>query len=159
MPYRTPEAVAAKKQQFLASLRIKYGNVFESCKLADISRRAFYNWLEDDKDFVVAYKDALEDALDNVESALLLVGMGAKKGNPTALLGVLNARAKHRGYGTYRQEITGLHGGAIEHRIRAEGLKKLTDDELDALERIIGKTAVDRGDPGGTGEEKPSPVH
>jgi hypothetical protein len=107
----TPETTAENKRRFLEEYLEKYGNVAAASKVVGINRRTYYAWREADPEFALAIDDALEDVKDNLESQLILVGTGAKKGNPIGLIAVLNARAKDRGYS--RHEISGPNSGAI----------------------------------------------
>ena len=52
---------------------------------------------------------------------------------------------KHLGMFKDKVEVTGANGGPIETR----DLTGLSDDDLDAVERIVRKVAVARGNPGG----------
>lgn len=58
----------------------------------------------------------------------------------------LDLLARHLGMLTTKVEMTGKDGGPVQHQRVAADLSGLTDDELDALERIAAKLG---GDPGG----------
>ena len=111
----TPETTAENKRLFLEELREKYGNITAAAKVIGISRETFYAWEKSDEAFAKEYVNALEDVKDNLESQLILVGTGAKKGNPIGLIAVLNARAKDRGYS--RHEISGPNSGPIRFEV------------------------------------------
>ena len=98
---------AENKERFLAAFGGKYGNVRAVCVAVGMPRSTYYFWRSSDPDFAEAVVDTLEEVKDNVESQLLLIGIGAKEGNVVALLGWLNARAKDRGYGTSKIERGG----------------------------------------------------
>jgi DNA-binding XRE family transcriptional regulator len=110
-----PETTAENKQLFLEELREKYGNITAAAKVVGISRETFYAWEKSDAAFAKAYAATLEDVKDNLESQLILIGTGAKKGNAIALIAVLNARAKDRGYS--RHEISGPNSGPIRFEV------------------------------------------
>lgn len=57
---------------------------------------------------------------------------------------------------TQRRELTGADGGAIKTE-RSFDFDGLEDEDLDALERIMGKLAQPGGDPGGEGAPEASP--
>lgn len=111
----TPETTAQNKLRFLDELRLAYGNITAAAKVVGIHRRTYHAWRKDDAAFDADAGDAHEDVKDNVESQLVLVGTGAKKGNAIALLGWLNARAKDRGYS--RHEISGPNAGPIRFEV------------------------------------------
>ena len=46
-------------------------NINISCKAADITRRCFYYWLDDDKDFAEKVEDAKQGLIDFAESKLV----------------------------------------------------------------------------------------
>lgn len=108
----TAEQTKASQLAFLAAFEKSRGNIKEACKIAGVGRRTFYHWIEQDKGFTAEYEDAFEGAKDDVEQILLAIGAGVQKGgNPSALMGWLNARAKERGYARF--EHTGGGGGPI----------------------------------------------
>ena len=76
-------------------------NINISCKAADITRRCFYYWLDDDKDFAEKVEDAKQGLIDFAESKLVEMMKG---GNPTALIFFLKCKGKDRGW-IERQEI------------------------------------------------------
>jgi hypothetical protein len=62
--------------------------------------------------------------LDDLESDLIAVGRGKRRGgNVAALCAVLNARAKDRGYGISRQEMSGKDGAALVLKVVYEDQK------------------------------------
>lgn len=58
---------AAKKKKFLAAYR-DLGNVSFAARMAGISRRCHYQWLEQDADYKAAFDDAAEEAADGLEA-------------------------------------------------------------------------------------------
>jgi hypothetical protein len=80
-------------------------------------RSTHYFWREADPAFDAACDAVLEDVKDNMESQLILIGMGVKQGSVVALLCWLNARAKDRGYGTSKIE----GGGKLSFVVVAAG--------------------------------------
>lgn len=94
------------KNNFLANFFKHMGNVSELCKLVNISRQTYYDWLKKDKGFAKAIKDEEEGLIDFVESqAFSLI----KAKNPTMCIFFLKCKGKDRGY-IERQEFE-LSGG------------------------------------------------
>ena len=94
------------KDTFLKAFKLNNCNISKSCEAANITRRTFYNWKEDDDDFrqeVVACEEAL---LDLAESKLM---ENINKGATPELIFYLKTKGKKRGY-VERQEITGSEG-------------------------------------------------
>ena len=109
---RTPEQKKAAQQAFLTEFEKQFGSIKDACKAAGVGRRTFYDWIKQDQDFTALYEDAFEGVKDDVEKALIGIGIGkVMKGSATALFGYANARMKERGYG--RTEHTGGGGGPI----------------------------------------------
>lgn len=57
----------------------------------------------------------------------------------------LDLLARHLGMLTTKVELTGKEGGPVQHQRVPADLSGLTDDELDALERIAAKLGGDQG--------------
>jgi len=57
----------SKKRIFLSCLRIT-GNVRTAATAAKIGRTTHYDWLKSDPDYVLAVKDALDEAIDDLEA-------------------------------------------------------------------------------------------
>lgn len=96
-------------------------------------------------------KASLSDlAREHTATALNVLVEVAKKGeSDSARVAAANALLD-RGYGKPSQshEHTGAGGGPIQ----TVDLTRLSEDELDRLEAILGPLAVDGGDPSGEGE-------
>lgn len=60
---RTPE----KRSEFLAALETSGGNVTDAAKTAGFSRRAAYEWREDDAEFAAEWDEAVEAGTDQLE--------------------------------------------------------------------------------------------
>jgi hypothetical protein len=106
--------------RFLTILR-QTGNIYLSCREAQVSRKTVYMWREENEKFAADMKDALEDALD------LLEYQGwrrAKSMSDNLLKFFLQC---HR-YGFKQQhEHSGPGGGAIP--IRADVISIMDDGE------------------------------
>lgn len=98
------------KKKFLEAFERNLGNISASCKAANISRMAYYDWMKGDDEFKIEV-DALKEAqLDLAESALK---KQIVNGNTTAIIFYLKTQAKDRGY-VERMETTGEQGGPIK---------------------------------------------
>ena len=90
-------------------------------------------------------------ARDHTEDAVrTLVAIMKDKSAPHAARVSASNSVLDRAWGKASQSVqhTGPGGGPIQ----TVDLTKLSDDELDRLESILGPLAIDGGDPGGEGE-------
>ena len=86
-----------KKKHFVEAYQKAFGNISMACKAADVSRGAYYLWLEHDPEFKAAI-EALEPEeifLDFVENAL---AQKIAKGDTTAIIFALKTKGRKRGY-------------------------------------------------------------
>lgn len=90
-----------RKEAVLTALELSLGIVTSACKEAEVPRRTFYQWCEDDKDFKAAVDDISEIALDYAESKLFKL---IKSEVPSSVYFYLKTKGKKRGY-IERQEI------------------------------------------------------
>jgi hypothetical protein len=90
---------AVKKKAFLAAFKSEdltvACNVSRSCRKAQVSRRAYYLWIEVDKDFAAAVRDAREEVIDWAEDELK---KGIKAGDRVLLMFFLKTQGRSRGY-------------------------------------------------------------
>lgn len=98
------------KKEFLEALRKTMGNVSKACEKVGVSRQTFYNWKENDPEFLDGCLNVKASAIDMTESALL---KQITEGNTTAIIFYLKTQAKDRGYGDQTQ-IEHSGGIAIE---------------------------------------------
>ena len=84
-----------KKVQVLKIFEKKGANVSVTCEAANIGRRTFYYWRENDKDFDAACKD-IEDALVDFAESMLVEKIQDK--DLTAIIFYLKTKGKDRGY-------------------------------------------------------------
>lgn len=84
-----------KKAQVLKIFEKKGANVSATCSAANIGRRTFYYWRENDKDFDVACKD-IEDSLVDFAESMLVEKINDK--DLTAIIFYLKTKGKDRGY-------------------------------------------------------------
>jgi hypothetical protein len=94
------------KDKFLEIFASKAGNISEACKAANITRRTYYDWMQDDEEFKQSVNEIQEGLLDLAESKLL---ENIKAGKEQSIFFYLKTIAKKRGY-VERQEITGSEG-------------------------------------------------
>ncbi|HXK37003.1 MAG TPA: hypothetical protein VJ553_05480 [Candidatus Paceibacterota bacterium] len=116
-----------KKEQIPAALLKHKGNIDRACSACDTSRTQFFAWRNEDPEFKKVTDDARETAWetvkDDLESLLIDIAHGKAKGNVGAACAVLNARAKDRGYGSSRQEVTGAEGRILTIKVVYEDQK------------------------------------
>jgi len=106
-----------KKQEFPAALLECNGNIYRACLKCGVSRTQYFSWCREDPEFKELIDEVWPSVIDDLESQMIDIGYGRGKGNVTALCAVLNARAKDRGYGIGRQELTGLQGGPVTFHV------------------------------------------
>lgn len=115
-------------------------NVSEAARCARISRRAAYDWRNDDPEFAAAWKDAEEEAADTLEMEAWTRATTDKSDRMLEIL--LKAHRPEKFVEKIRAEHTGRNGGPIDVR----ALNTLTDEELDQLERLAAKLAISGSD-------------
>ena len=113
------------KSRLLEALENSLGVVTTACKKANISRKTFYQYCNDDPEFKKAVDDIENIALDFAESQLHKQIQG---GNTAATIFYLKTKGKKRGY-VERQEITGKEGDAIRFILPSTS-DDLTSDEI-----------------------------
>ena len=98
----------AKRKQVIEIYENKAGNISQTCKAANLSRRVFYQWKKEYADFAEAIKEVDDSLIDMAESSLLLQ---IKKGNMTGIIFFLTNKAsdrwKHKSEQTQRIEFEG----------------------------------------------------
>ncbi len=130
--------IAQNKKALLTALEKSLGVVTQACKIAGISRRTFYEYVNKDAAFSQAVKDVQNIALDFAESQLF---KQIQDGNTTATIFYLKTKGKHRGY-VERQELTGAEGEPIKTEAKTD-LTKISLDELRQLKETITKLKAD----------------
>ena len=117
------------KKKVVDALEKSLGVVTTACKIAEVSRTQFYQWLKDDEDFAKKVKEIENVTLDFVESQL---HKQIKENSTAATIFFLKTKGKKRGY-IERQEIDHTtQGEAIGSSI---DLSKLSTEVLLALEK------------------------
>ena len=136
------------KKAFLENLVTCNKNITEACKMTNIDRQTYYNWIEKDKDFKEKCDDANEAVHDHVVSKLHEkingITMAGKDGTVyttqpdiTGIIFYLKTQCKDRGY-VERQEITGKDGDAIKTQSKLD-YKLLSDGDLKVIQELLEK--------------------
>lgn len=84
-----------KKALFVEAMHNNLGNVTASCKAIGISRRTYYNWIEDDPEFKEDIDAVAEELLDMAENTLL---SKIESGDTTSTIFYLKTKGKKRNY-------------------------------------------------------------
>lgn len=119
---------AHSKKALLEALEKSLGVVTTACKLADVPRRSYYEYYEDDEQFRAAVDELANVALDFGESAL---HKQIQAGEVASTIFFLKTKGKKRGY-VERQEHTGADGKDLNNPDAA-----LTDAERAAKARAF----------------------
>jgi hypothetical protein len=77
----------SQKKRFIETLSVQ-GTVYHSAQAAGISRQTAYRWRQDDPDFAWQWDEAIENAVDQVESTIFQQAIG---GNTLAAIFYLKA--------------------------------------------------------------------
>ena len=102
-----PNKTEHSKKRVLTALEKSLGVVTKACKIAEVGRTQFYQWLKDDEDFAKAVKEISDVALDFAESELF---KQIKDGNTSATIFYLKTKGKARGF-VERQEMDHTSAG------------------------------------------------
>jgi transposase-like protein len=97
-----------RKDLFLEILEASRFHVAETCRILEMSRTAYYTWLEEDEDFAQRVREAKEGLIDWAESKLL---QNVEDRVSKDIHYFLDAQAKHRGYGKQVGVEVSLGGG------------------------------------------------
>lgn len=134
----------------------KHANVMLAAKAAGIHRSTVYVWLENDEDFSFAYNQAKEDAKDVLRAEIYrrakegwdepVYQMGYYAGNVRKYSDTLLIFHSKALMPEYREkstvDVNANVTGTIGH---VRKLHALTDDELEALERLAEKAKGEHG--------------
>ena len=127
------------KKKVVDALEKSLGVVTTACKIAEVSRTQFYQWLKDDEDFAKKVLEIENVTLDFVESQL---HKQIKENSTAATIFFLKTKGKKRGY-IERQEIDHTtQGEAIGSSI---DLSKLSTEVLLALEKAADENKDEPG--------------
>jgi hypothetical protein len=101
----TQKRTEMRKKLMLSALQKTLNNVTAACKIANVPRRTFYDWLENDPEFKKETEEIPEMVVDFAEDALL---KKIKSGDTIATIFYLKTKGKKRGY-IEKQEIDNNH--------------------------------------------------
>jgi hypothetical protein len=107
---------------FIETLRV-VPNVSAACKAVGISRNAAYRARQEDEEFALAWHDAINVSLDELEAALMA---RAIKQDTQAAIFLLKAHRRD----TYGDNLKLEHSGRLQHDLQAlsvEELERLAD--------------------------------
>ena len=127
------------KKRVIEALEKSLGVITTACKIADISRTQFYNWLKDDEDFAKKVQEIENVTLDFVESQL---HKQIKENSTAATIFFLKTKGKKRGYIERREIDHTTQGEAIGSSI---DLSKLSTEVLLALEKAADENKDEPG--------------
>jgi hypothetical protein len=100
-----------KKARFVVALRQKC-SVFHAAQAAGVGRATVYRWRDDDTEFAAQWDDAIEDAVDALESSLYERALNGT--DTTAAIFLLKGRRRPVFGDKASLEHTGKDGGPIE---------------------------------------------
>lgn len=156
------ETLRPKQRAFLRAMA-ETGNITVAAAAAKITRQSHYRWMAEDSDgsYAAAFKVAEDEAADLLEKAARQRAVegweepvfyqgeqtgSVRKYSDTLLIFMLKGAKPEKYKERGAVEHTGANGGPIQ--VQRLDLTKLSDEELDALDRIVDKGAPDlpRGD-------------
>ncbi|MBC5835059.1 helix-turn-helix domain-containing protein [Flavobacterium sp. F372] len=112
-----------KKDKILEIFTSSFGlSVDSACKIVDISRKTFYNWLKEDQKFKETYEALGESILDLAEASLI---KQIQEMNTTATIFYLKTKGKKRGY--IEQE------NVLRVNTTLQEMETKSDEELEAI--------------------------
>ena len=102
-----------QKQNFIKHFPKTMCNISRTCRQINVSRKTYYNWIDDDKDFEIEVQSAKEGLIDDLESEIY--NQIFNKHNVVATIFALKCLAKKRGWSEKdeilrRREETYRHG-------------------------------------------------
>jgi len=145
-PQKEVSSTKESKRLFLEAYA-EHANVMLAAKAADIHRSTVYDWQEHDQDFSFAFNLAREDAKDILRAEIYrrakegwdepLVSAGMRLGRVrkySDTLLIFHSKMLMPEYRDKHQvEVSGPGGAPIQ----VQHLQQLTNEELDALERLV----------------------
>ena len=118
---------AYNKNQLLAALEKSLGVVTAACKMANIDRSVFYDYMQKDPEFKKKVEDLEDYCMDFVETQFL---KNIQQGNTAEILFYLKTKGRKRGY-TERQELDiKTEQSIIWEEIKTYEAKPETDDSV-----------------------------
>ena len=93
-----------QKQNFIKHFPKTMCNISRTCRQINISRKTYYNWIDDDKDFEIEVQNAKEGLIDDLESEIY--NQIFHKHNVVATIFALKCLAKKRGWSEKDEILT-----------------------------------------------------
>lgn len=106
----------------------KSGNITATCIAANIGRRTFYRYLENDAKFKEMIEDVNESLVDLAETKLLTL---INEGDRESILFMLRTKGKDRGYGNITQNVK--LSGDVKVENENSSVKKMVTEYIDLL--------------------------
>ena len=88
------------KQKVLDALGRNMGNITMACKAANVCRRSYYDWFDNDQAFRERVREIAEELLDFGENKFLTL---VNKEVPSAVIHFAKTKLRSRGYGEVQQ--------------------------------------------------------
>lgn len=156
-----PRTTEVRKAAFVRAMSW-CGNITAACDKIGISRRTYYDWLDDDADFRAAVNDAKVEAADRLEEALRKRGQDGwlepvfhqgkrvgcvRKFSDTAAIFLLNGLRPEKYRHHIQHQVSGPNGGAITIQSDAKAMASaaLSDPRLFAQARALSQALADAG--------------
>lgn len=106
----------------------KSGNITATCIAANIGRRTFYRYLDNDAKFKEMIEDVNESLVDLAETKLLTL---INEGDRESILFMLRTKGKDRGYGNITQNVK--LSGDVKVENENSSVKKMVTEYIDLL--------------------------
>lgn len=114
-------AKANKKGLFLEKLKESYGIIASACTSIGITRRTFYNWINDDPEFKEKVSEVMETQVDRVEGYLF---KKISEGDTACTIFYLKCKGRNRGYGDHVENyITGTMSQDVKMKLTVNDVK------------------------------------
>jgi len=121
------------KKKIIESLEKTLGVVTSACKMVGCSRETFYKYYREDEEFAKNVDSVGDIALDFAETQL---HENIKAKRETSIIFYLKTKGKSRGYIEKTEHDLTTKGESLNNEL---DFSKLTDEELQELERLYGK--------------------
>jgi|LakMenEpi03Aug12_release.lakeMendotaPanAssembly.Ray.scaffolds.fasta_scaffold1658127_1 hypothetical protein len=120
---RNPKKTKESQARFLKAFKECLFNISKACDVSKVDRMTYYLWMKTDPDFEEMVKNAEEEQIDFVESALI---KRIKEGSDSSIQFYLKTKGKRKGWGENLDITT---GGEKITVIRLVEKKKDDDDK------------------------------
>lgn len=139
------------QSELLAAIEAQRGNMSAVARLLHRPRSTVKDWIEKNPVLMQAMDDARETRVDVAEA--VVYRSAAVENNLSAAFYILNndPRARARGWGVQKHEISGPDGRAIEHRNASGGMVDVTTS-AQFVASVLGILGAANALGGGSGE-------